>query len=269
MKDNEIRQIVRKNYAKAAKRTSCCGSQPAKESACCTGTKSKDIGYTAQELESVPEGSDLGLGCGNPVAIASLQPGDTVLDLGAGAGFDCFLAAKKVGDKGRVIGVDMTPEMIDKARENAKKGNYDNVEFRLGEIEHLPVADNTVDVIISNCVINLAPDKHDVMREAYRALRPGGRIAISDLALRGELPKKVKDNMAAYVSCVAGAIHIDDYKRAVNSAGFREVKFTVNQATSCSSPTEDQKAAHALKLTTDEYKTLSETVVSVYIEARK
>jgi SAM-dependent methyltransferase len=269
MKDNEIKQIVRKSYAKAAKRTSCCGPQPAQESKCCKDTKSKGMGYTVQELKSVPEGSDLGLGCGNPVAIASLKSGDTVLDLGAGAGFDCFLAAKKVGHNGKVIGVDMTPEMIDKARENAQKANYQNVEFRLGEIEHLPVADNAVDVIISNCVINLAPNKHDVMKEAYRVLKPGGRIAISDLALRGELPKKIKDDMAAYVSCVAGAIHIDDYKKAIQSAGFRDVKFTVNQAASCSEPSDEQTAAKALKLSADEYESLSEVVVSVYIEAKK
>ena len=269
MKESEIRQIVRKSYAKAAKRGSCCGSQSAQERACCTDTKSKNLGYTAQDLGSVPEGSDLGLGCGNPVAIASLQPGDTVLDLGAGAGFDCFLAAKKVGDKGKVIGVDMTPEMIDKARENAQKADYHNVEFRLGEIEHLPVADNSVDVIISNCVINLAPDKGDVMSEAYRVLKPGGRIAISDLALRGELPRKVKENMAAYVSCVAGAIHIDDYKEAVRSAGFRDVKFAINEAASCSESGDATAGARALNLTADEYKTLSETVVSVYIEATK
>ncbi|KPL13230.1 arsenite S-adenosylmethyltransferase [candidate division WOR_3 bacterium SM1_77] len=269
MKDHEIKQIVRKSYAKAAKRTSCCGPQPAKEGACCGDAKSKNIGYNVQELESVPEGSDLGLGCGNPVAIASLKTGETVLDLGAGAGFDCFLAAKKVGQNGKVIGVDMTPEMIDRARENAQKGDYDNVEFRLGEIEHLPVADNSVDAVISNCVINLAPNKYDVMKEVYRVLKPGGRVAISDLALRGELPIKIRNNMAAYVSCVAGAIHVDEYKKAVVSAGFRDVKFTINKATGCSGPTEDQKAADTLKLTTDEYSKLSETVVSVYIEARK
>jgi arsenite methyltransferase len=269
MKDNEIRQIVRKSYARTAKRTSCCGAQPEQESKCCTDAKSKDMGYNAEELESVPEGSNLGLGCGNPVAIASLKTGDTVLDLGAGGGFDCFLAAKKVGPDGKVIGVDMTPEMIDKGRENAEKGGYRNVEFRLGEIEHLPVADNTVDVIISNCVINLAPNKLDVMKEAYRVLKPGGRIAVSDLALRGELPKKIRDNMAAYVSCVAGAIHVDDYRKAVESAGFSEVKLTVNQATSCSEQADDKKGAEALKLTEDEFRSLSEVVVSVYIEARK
>jgi len=272
MKDNEVRQTVRKSYAKTAKRSSCCGSQPAQQNSCCTGSadaKSKSMGYSEKELEMVPEGSNLGLGCGNPVAIASLNPGDIVLDLGAGAGFDCFLAAKKVGSSGRVIGVDMTPEMVDKARENAEKGHFSNVEFRLGEIEHLPVADNTVDVIISNCVINLAPNKFDVMKEAYRVLKPGGRVAISDLALRGELPKKIRENMAAYVSCVAGAIHIDDYKKAVQTAGFNNVKFQINEAASCSEPEEDKKAMETLKLNADEFKTLSDVVVSVYIEAYK
>ena len=269
MKDDEIKQIVRKSYAKAAKRTSCCGPQASSESAPCADAKSKGMGYNVAELEAVPEGSNLGLGCGNPVAIASLKAGETVLDLGSGAGFDCFLAAKKVGRDGRVIGVDMTPEMIDKARQNAEKGNYVNVEFRLGEIEHLPVADNSVDIIISNCVINLAPNKLDVMKEAYRVLRPGGRIAISDLALRGELPKKIRDNMAAYVSCVAGAIHLDDYEKAVRSAGFRDVKFTINEAASTSDPEADKAAAKALKLNSEEYKSLSDTVVSAYIEAWK
>jgi arsenite methyltransferase len=225
MKDNELRQIVRKSYAKTAQRTTCCGPQPAQKSGCCTGAESKGVGYDAQDLASVPEGSNLGLGCGNPVAIASLKAGETVLDLGAGAGFDCFLAAKKVGPAGKVIGVDMTPEMIDKARENAEKGNLSNVEFRLGEIEHLPVANDAVDVIISNCVINLAPNKFEVMKEAHRVLKPGGRIAVSDLALRGELPEKIRENMAAYVSCVAGAIHIDEYKKAVQEAGFKNIEF--------------------------------------------
>lgn len=269
MKDNEVRKVVRKSYAKTAQRTSCCGPQPAQQSGCCTDAKSKGMGYDEQDLGSVPEGSNLGLGCGNPVAIASLKPGETVLDLGAGAGFDCFLAAKKVGQHGRVIGVDMTPEMIDKARENTEKGHFTNVEFRLGEIEHLPVVDNTVDVIISNCVINLAPNKLEVMKEAYRVLKPGGRIAISDLALRGELPKKIRDDMVAYVSCVAGAIHIDDYKKAVQTAGFRNVEFKVTQAASCSEPEEDKKAMEALKLNADEFKTLLDVVVSVYIEAYK
>ena len=269
MKDDEIKQIVRKSYAKAAKRTSCCSPQASSKSTPCADTKSQNMGYSGAELEAVPEGSNLGLGCGNPVAIASLKKGEIVLDLGSGAGFDCFLAAKRVGQGGRIIGVDMTPEMIDKARENAQKGNYGNVEFRLGEIEHLPVADNSVDVIISNCVINLAPNKYDVMKEAYRVLRPGGRIAISDLALRGELPKKIRDNMAAYVSCVAGAIHLDDYEKAVRSAGFSDVKFTINEAAGSSDPDTDKAAAKALKLNSEEYKSLSDTVVSAYIEAWK
>jgi len=269
VKDDEIRKIVRKGYAQAAKRSSCCGPQPAQEGTCCTDAKSKNMGYNVQEIDSVPEGSNLGLGCGNPVAIAGLKSGETVLDLGAGAGFDCFLAAKKVGPNGKVIGVDMTPEMIDKARENAEKGGYHNVEFRLGEIEHMPVADNAVDVIISNCVINLAPNKYDVMKEAYRVLKAGGRIAISDLALRGELPRKILDDMAAYVSCLAGAIHIDDYRKAVQSAGFKNVEFKINQSTCCGEPHTDEEAAKALKLNPEEYKSLSDVVVSVYIEAIK
>jgi len=269
MKSDDIRRIVRTSYAKAAKHSSCCGPQPSDKDSQCATAKCASMGYTPGELEIVPEGSNLGLGCGNPVAIASLKEGETVLDLGSGAGFDCFLAAKKVGQNGRVIGVDMTPEMIDKARENAQKGDFANVEFRLGEIEHLPVADNSVDVIISNCVVNLAPDKHDVMKEAYRVLKPGGRILISDLALRGELPRKILDDMAAYVSCVAGAIHIDDYKKAVQSAGFKNVKYSVNEASICADPKTEDEAARAFKLSAEEYKTLTDAVISIYIEAVK
>ncbi|MDH5468775.1 MAG: arsenite methyltransferase [Candidatus Aminicenantes bacterium] len=226
MEKNNIRKAVRESYARIAKRgNSCC----APVSSCCespdlTEEVSKKIGYTEKDLKSIPEGSNLGLGCGNPVAIASLKEGETVLDLGAGAGFDCFLAANKVGQKGRVIGVDMTPEMVEKARENAERGGYDNVEFRLGEIENLPVADVSVDVIISNCVINLAPDKRRVFDEAFRTLKPGGRLMISDIVLLKELPEVIKKSVEAYVGCVSGAVLKDEYIKGLKEAGFQDVR---------------------------------------------
>ncbi len=230
-RDDEIRKSVRENYAKRA--TSCksgCGG------ACCSESAppvSKVIGYSDAELRSIPQGADLGLGCGHPTALASLKAGEVVLDLGSGAGIDCFLAADKVGETGRAIGVDMTPEMIERARENARNEDVANVEFRLGEIEHLPVADASVDVVISNCVINLSPDKPQVFREAFRALRPGGRLLVSDIVLRGELPQEVLESMEQYVGCVAGASQIDDYLGAIRDAGFRDV--TVVKDTSAES----------------------------------
>ena len=168
----------------------------------------------------IPEGANLGLGCGNPVALASLRPGETVLDLGSGGGIDCFLAARKVGPEGRVIGVDMTAEMIHLARENAQKSGLKNVEFRLGEIENLPLEDGSVDAVISNCVINLSTDKERVFREIYRVLKPGGRMMVSDIVLDGELPAKVKDSVAAYTGCIGGALKRDDYLAAIVKAGF-------------------------------------------------
>jgi len=226
MGNEDIRKVVREGYAKVVKQDSSCCT-PVKS--CCGGTEliqdiSKKIGYTDAELEAVPEGANLGLGCGNPVALASLKQGEIVLDLGAGAGFDCFLAAGRVGEKGRVIGVDMTPEMIEKARDNARKGNYANVEFRLGEIEHLPVADNAVDAVISNCVINLSPDKKGVFAEAFRVLRPGGRLMISDIVLLKELPAFIKNSLEAYIGCVSGAMLKDEYLKAVSEAGFQDIK---------------------------------------------
>ena len=226
MKEEETRKIVREGYAKIVKQNSSCCA-PAKS--CCGSTNptheiSKRIGYTEEELEAVPEGANLGLGCGNPIALASLKEGETVLDLGSGAGFDCFLAATRVGNKGKVIGVDMTPEMLEKARENARKGNYANVEFRLGEIESLPVADNSVDIVISNCVINLSPDKKRVFAEAFRALKPGGRLMISDLVLLKELPDFIKNSIEAYIGCISGAILKDEYLRVIKAAGFQDVK---------------------------------------------
>jgi ubiquinone/menaquinone biosynthesis C-methylase UbiE len=185
---------------------------------------SRNIGYTEEELKAVPEGANLGLGCGNPVALASLKEGETVLDLGSGAGFDCFLAASRVGGGGRVIGVDMTPEMVEKARSNAIKGNYANVEFRLGEIENLPAADHSVDAVISNCVINLSPEKKKVFAEAYRVLKPGGRLMVSDIVLLKELPDVVKKSIEAYVGCVSGAALKDEYLRIMKAAGFQDVR---------------------------------------------
>ncbi len=227
MKEDEIKKVVREGYAKIAKKgSSCC--QPV-TSCCGSGSKaiaqdiSRKIGYVDEELGTVPEGANLGLGCGNPVALASLKKGEIVLDLGAGAGFDCFLAANKVGKEGRVIGVDMTPEMIDRARANARKGKYTNVEFRLGEIENIPAADNSVDVIISNCVINLAPDKKRVFREAFRVLKPEGRLMVSDLVLLNELPDVINESIEAYIGCVSGAIMKDEYLDAITEAGFKDV----------------------------------------------
>jgi SAM-dependent methyltransferase len=182
------------------------------------------IGYTPEQLAALPEGANLGLGCGNPLAHAAPRPGEVVLDLGSGAGMDAFLAGREVGPTGRVIGVDMTPQMLEKARANAAAVGAQNVEFRLGEIEHLPVADGSVDLVISNCVVNLSPDKEQVFREAFRALRPGGRMVVSDLVLLRTLSEEVRRSVEAYVGCVAGAAMKEDYLRAIRAAGFRDVE---------------------------------------------
>lgn len=226
MDEFELKRSVRENYGAIARSGgSCCGPN-----ACGCGspvslvTLGKQIGYAEEDLTSVPEGANMGLGCGNPVALASLKEGETVLDLGAGGGFDCFLAARQVGTQGRVIGVDMTPEMVEKARKNAQEGGYANVEFRLGEIENLPVADNSVDVIISNCAINLTPHKRRVFGEAFRVLRPGGRLMVSDIVLLRPLPPSVRESVSAYVGCVSGAELKEDYLNAIVDAGFAEVE---------------------------------------------
>ncbi|HQO38155.1 MAG TPA: arsenite methyltransferase [Candidatus Omnitrophota bacterium] len=221
----DVRKIVRDGYAKAVTaKASCCSSSSCCGSASQARNISKAVGYSDAEINAVPEGANLGFGCGNPVAIASLKEGDVVLDLGSGAGFDAFLAAQRVGTIGRVIGVDMTPEMLEKARAHAAKGNYPNVEFRLGEIEKLPVEDNSVDVIISNCVINLSPEKERVFAEAFRVLKPGGRLMVSDLVLVKDLPAALKESVEAYVGCLAGAIRKEDYLNCISLAGFRDVK---------------------------------------------
>jgi arsenite methyltransferase len=224
--EHEIRKQVRKSYAKVVEGSSGCSCGP--NSSCCGGPTTAEqisakVGYSAEEMGAVPDGSNLGLGCGNPLAHAAIHEGDTVLDLGSGAGFDCFLAARKVGKTGRVIGVDMTHEMLMKARENAKKAGATNVEFRLGEIEALPVADSSVDLIISNCVINLSPDKARVFGEAYRVLKPGGLLMVSDIVLVRELPEAVRTSVEAYASCIAGASLKDAYLASIRKANFSDV----------------------------------------------
>jgi SAM-dependent methyltransferase len=225
MDTNETKEMVRARYGgiAASSKSSCCGS-PATAS---TGSKSLRMGYSAEELAAVPDGANLGLGCGNPQAIAAMNPGETVVDLGSGAGFDCFLAAKQVGLKGRVIGVDMTHEMLAKARENASKIGARNVEFRLGEIEHLPVADNTADVILSNCVINLVPDKAQVFREAFRVLKPGGRLAISDVVNTAPLSAELAADPTLICGCVVGAAPARKIEAWLNDAGFTDIRVTV------------------------------------------
>ncbi len=228
---DDIRQHVRDSYtevAEASNNSNGCGV----ESSCCGVSDdeaintiiSSRLGYSTDERDSVPEGADMGLGCGNPRAIASLKPGEVVVDLGSGGGFDAFLAAQEVGESGHVIGIDMTPTMLSKARANAEKGKYTQVEFRLGEIEHLPIADNTVDVIISNCVINLSPNKLQVFRDALRILKPGGRLAISDIVASAEMPEDMKNDPILHAGCMAGAELVDDLKTMMDEAGFENIR---------------------------------------------
>ena len=230
---DEIRQNVRESYsqvAEASNSNSSCGT----ESSCCgvsddaaiNALVSTRMGYSEDDLDKVPEGADMGLGCGNPRAIASIKLGETILDLGSGGGFDCFLAAAETGESGLVIGIDMTPTMVSKARDNAVKGRYSHVEFRLGEIEHMPVANDTVDVIISNCVINLSPDKNQVFCEAFRVLKPGGRLAISDVVASTELPDEIRDDLALYSGCMAGASQISELHNILQENGFEQISIS-------------------------------------------
>jgi arsenite methyltransferase len=264
----DLRRHVREGYAAVVNRSksSCrCGSAA-------TEDYKKKIGYTDADISAVPAGANLGLGCGNPVAMASLRSGETVLDLGSGAGVDCFLAAMKVGRKGRVIGVDMTPEMVETARENAKKGRYRNVEFRLGEIENLPAADNSVDAVISNCVINLSPDKRRVFAEAFRVLRPGGRVMISDIVLLRPLPRGIRQSIAAYVGCFSGALLKRSYVSIVKKVGFREVmiaKETPFPLECMASDPTAQTILENMKLSLVELRSLAARVVSVSLHATR
>jgi arsenite methyltransferase len=247
----KIRDAVRERYGKLVREgisasealpvVPCCGTpetnpKTGSSASCCSGGAglsfdgiSSAIGYKEEDIQGVPEGANMGLGCGNPVALASLKTGETVVDLGCGGGFDCFLASKEVGRSGKVIGVDMTPEMIAKARENAVKAGASNIEFRLGEIEHLPVADNSADIIMSNCVINLSPDKLRVYRDAFRVLKPGGRLAISDIVATAPVPEEIRKNLALLTACIGGAATIEETEHLLREAGFQDIKITPNE----------------------------------------
>jgi ubiquinone/menaquinone biosynthesis C-methylase UbiE len=228
---NQIRSFVRERYGAIAEQADeSCGCS---STGCCGGGKEnygEKLGYSAAELAAAPAGADLGLGCGNPLAIASIKPGETVLDLGSGAGFDCFLAARQLNGTGQVIGVDMTAAMITKARANAATSGFNNVEFRLGEIESLPVADATVDLILSNCVINLSPEKGRVFREAFRVLKPGGRLAIADVVATKELPDQLKSKLASIGACIGGATLVDELRRLLTEAGFAQVEIVPKES---------------------------------------
>lgn len=268
MKKEDIKKQVRKRYAGAAKTgTSCCGeARPTEPSI------SQKVGYTKEDLAKVPAESNLGLGCGNPAEVASLKEGEVVLDLGAGAGIDCFLASAKVGPSGRVIGVDMTPEMLDRARKNARRNGYTNVEFRLGEIENLPAADNSFDVVISNCVINLSPEKDRVFREAFRVLKPGGRMLVSDLVLSKPLPKAIRESAEVYTACVAGAMLRDDYVREIKAAGFRSVEVVSERSfpADCVLDTSQaSKISRKLKISRQELTKAIGSIISLNVKAVK
>ncbi len=274
MKDNEIKKTVREGYARIARESNSCCPTP---SSCCGSASqsvdiSKNIGYSEEEMKAVPEGANLGLGCGNPTALASLKAGETVLDLGSGAGFDAFLAANKVGETGMVIGVDMTPDMLEKARANAEKGGYKNVEFRLGEIENLPAADNSGDVIISNCVINLSPDKRQVFNEAFRVLKPGGRLMVSDIVLLKELPDYIRQSAAAYIGCISGAMLKDDYLDTISKAGFHNVEVVDQTAFPVEYITADPAAEAVIAVigtTREDIRDFSDSVISIKVRALK
>jgi arsenite methyltransferase len=245
------------NAAQKEAAPSCCGDEDfsVEKMAAYMGK----LGYSKEDLDSVPDGANMMLGCGNPVALASLKPGETVVDLGSGGGFDCFLAAKEVGETGKVIGVDMTSDMISKARRNAAKIQTDNVEFRLGEIEHLPIADNTADIIMSNCVINLSPDKIQVYSDAYRALKPGGRLAISDVVATAVLPEEMRNDLALLSACIGGAATIEDTEQMLKKVGFKEVRVIPN----------DKSREIIREWNPEKSKKAWDYIVSAYIEAIK
>ncbi len=269
-----VREKVRAGYSQIAlhgserRKSSCCNGMTAVDSE----KLARQIGYSAGELAGLPEGANIGLSCGNPSAVAALRSGEVLLDLGSGGGFDAFIAGPKVGSAGRVIGVDMTPEMLDKARENARKSGYTNVEFRLGEIENLPAADNSVNAIISNCVINLAPEKKRVFKEAFRVLKPGGRIMVSDIVLTKALPEAIRNSIAAYVGCISGASLESDYLADIKAAGFKDIKVVGEAAFPMESMKYDpmaQEIMESLNLTPEKMRETAGTVKSVRVHAIK
>lgn len=272
----DIKEAVRERYAgHATKGTSCCAPSPS-ASSCCGGraeaSVSEQLGYDAADLAAIPEGADLGLGCGNPLAMLELREGETVLDLGSGAGIDCFIAARRVGASGHVIGVDMTPEMLSRARKNADAAGITNVEFRLGEIEHLPLADESVDAIISNCVVNLVPDKAQVFAEAFRVLRHGGRLSLSDIVVLGDVPLAIRDSAEAYVSCLSGAILRDEYLAMIARAGFAEVEVTESRSFTIGDVVAEDLVAEFARQTDSTIEELQEAAAmfqSVRVRARK
>lgn len=274
MKDEDIRKNVREGYGQVARGSgSCCGSgSTCGPQAGYKDVVAKSIGYKQEDLEGVPEDANLGLGCGNPIALASLKEGETVVDLGSGAGLDCFIAAKQIGKNGKVIGVDMTAEMIERARENAAKGGFDNVEFRLGEIENLPVADDAADIIISNCVINLSPDKNRVFEESFRVLKPGGRMMVSDIVLMKELPERIKQSIQAYIGCLSGADMKSEYLRKIEDAGFQDVRIVEENIFPVDLMQNDPTAQAIYKelaVTPEELERLQDAIVSIRVSAEK
>ena len=273
MKEKEIKRAVKEGYARIAKQaTSYYSSQEGSgyfdnlEDIC------KRIGYSEEDISAAPPESNLGLGCGNPVALAAIKEGERVLDMGSGAGFDCFLASSLVGPSGQVIGVDITSEMVDKARANAKKGGYENIDFRQGDLENMPVADSYVDVVISNCVINLVPNKRLVFKEAFRVLRPGGRLAISDVVLTRELPDFVKNSTRAYIGCLAGAIMKQEYLQIIANVGFSDVSVAAESSFPVQSLLCESRGSAAIEMpqfSPEQQKEIAESVLSIKVNARK
>jgi ubiquinone/menaquinone biosynthesis C-methylase UbiE len=273
MENKEIKEKVRQGYGKIAREgSSCCPGQ----SCCSPDLKaediSRDIGYEEAEMEAVPEGANLGLGCGNPTATASIKEGETIIDLGSGAGFDSFLAANATGKNGRVIGIDMTPDMIEKARENAEKDGYKNVEFIQAEIEDIPLPDDTADIIISNCVINLSPEKKKVFSEAYRLLKPGGRVMVSDIVLKKDLPQSIRGSIEAYIGCISGAEKMEDYLGYIKGAGFNDVKIldeTVFSLDNINKSEVFREVIKSLDISEKDIEDAQESILSIKVSAVK